>query len=67
MITLINDIKFACRMLTKRLGFTAIALVTLALGIGVNTIMFSVVNALALRPVQIKEPERLVKCKSSSN
>jgi predicted permease len=58
----VNDLKFACRMLTKRPGFTAIALITLALGIGVNTVVFSVVNALTLRPMKIKEPERLVKC-----
>lgn len=46
-------------MLTKRRGFTAIALITLALGIGVNTIMFSMVNALALRPENVKESEQL--------
>lgn len=65
MITLINDLKFACRILTKKPGFTLIALITLALGIGVNTIMFSVVNAFAFRPVNIREPERLVCCKSA--
>ncbi len=66
MSTLINDLKFACRMLTKRPGFTAIALITLALGIGVNTIVFSVVNALTLRPMKIKEPERLVRCNTGT-
>ncbi|MBN2595007.1 MAG: ABC transporter permease [Sedimentisphaerales bacterium] len=65
MSILINDIKFACRRLCKKPGFTAVAVLTLLLGIGVNTIMFSVVNALALRPVKVKEPERLVVCKSA--
>lgn len=65
MSTVINDIKFAIRILGKRPVFTVIALITLALGIGVNTIMFSVVNALAFRPVNIREPERLVRCKSA--
>jgi predicted permease len=66
MTTLINDIRFAARILAKRPGFTAIALITLALGIGVNTIVFSVVNALTLRPMKIKEPERLVRCKTAA-
>ncbi len=66
MTTLINDIRFAIRILAKRPGFTAIALITLALGIGVNTIVFSVVNALTLRPMTIKEPERLVRCNTGT-
>jgi putative ABC transport system permease protein len=64
--TLVNDIKFAARILAKRPGFTAIALLTLALGIGVNTMVFSVVNALTLRPMKIKEPQRLVRCKTAA-
>jgi putative ABC transport system permease protein len=59
MSTLINDIKFAFRQMRKNPGFTAIALVTLAIGIGANTIMFSVVNTVLLRPVNVKNPNRL--------
>jgi len=62
MTSLVNDVRYACRMLVKKPGFTAIALLTLAIGIGANTLMFSVVNALAFRPTQVKEPHRLVEC-----
>jgi predicted permease len=61
MRALINDIKFACRLLTKRPGFTAIALVTLAIGIGANTMMFSIADLLLLaHPAKVKAPEQLV-------
>jgi len=65
MTTIWHDIKLAVRMLTKRPVFTVIALITLGLGIGVNTIMFSVVNILALRPVNVKNLEELVICKTA--
>ncbi len=60
MDAVIKDVRFAFRGLLKRPGLTAVALITLGLGIGVNTAIFSAVDSVLLRPLPLKDPEQLV-------
>jgi predicted permease len=62
-----NDIKYAVRWLLRSPGFAAVAIVSLGLGIGANTAMFSLVDALLLRPIPVEDPDSLVDVFTSSS
>src|SRR2546421_4849188 len=67
METLLHDIRFGFRQLMKRPGFAALAIISMALGIGANTSIVSLVDTALLRPLAVKEPSKLIELYSTTN
>src|SRR5947209_19062015 len=59
MLGILEDLRYGLRALTKHRGFTTVAILSLALGIGANTTIFTLLNAIFLRPVPVQDPGRL--------
>ncbi|MGZ5022074.1 MAG: hypothetical protein ACXWFY_06340, partial [Chthoniobacterales bacterium] len=64
---LLQDVRFGFRQLLKKPGFAALAIISMALGIGANTSIFSLVDTVLLRPLAVKDPSQLVELYGSAN